>query len=69
MQLRNHCLGDGEVRKSKKETEDDPGLTTRLIMSMATEMAETERATKRACIIFQALALAAGVNVANAFAE
>lgn len=53
--------------KSKKETE--LGLTPRLVLSMASEMAAAKRSTERACIIFQTLADAAGVNVASAFQE
>jgi hypothetical protein len=54
-----------KVRETKKEL----GLTERLILAMAGEMADSLRATKRACIIFQTLAQEAGVNVANAFTE
>jgi hypothetical protein len=49
--------------REKKEL----GLTERLIMAMATEMAEALRNTERASIIFQALALSAGVNVLHVF--
>jgi len=52
--------------KRKKETN---GQTDRLILSMASEMAASLHSQQRACIIFQALALAAGVNVAAAFVE
>lgn len=50
--------------REKKET---TGLTERLIMAMATEMAEALRNTERAALIFQAIALSAGVNVLHVF--
>lgn len=53
----------------ERNEETETGLTERLIMSMASEMADMKRATERACIIFQTLAESAGVNVENAFAE
>jgi hypothetical protein len=51
-----------------REEETETGLTERLIMAMASEVADIQRATTRACVIFQALAEAAGVSVVNAFA-
>jgi hypothetical protein len=53
-----------------KHHEETTGLTDaaqRLILAMASEMAACLHSTQRACIIFQALALEAGVNVINAF--
>jgi hypothetical protein len=55
-----------EVREKKKTTRDG-GLTTRLILSMATDMAAAKRSTERACIMFEALAKSVGVNVTHAF--
>lgn len=52
--------------RERKKNKDD-GLTARLVMAMADEMAACKRNTDRACIMFQALAAAAGVNVAHAF--
>jgi hypothetical protein len=56
--------GNWEVRGKKNK---DDGLTTRLIMSMAVEMAEGKRNMDRACVIFQTLAVSAGVSVTSAF--
>lgn len=53
------------MRKKEKEL----GQAERLILSAATEMAETQRGLNRAVLIFQALALAAGVNVLHVFLE
>jgi len=53
---------------AKKETKE-MGLTERLIMTMANDMAAAQRHMERVCIQFQALAESAGVNVANALIE
>ena len=49
--------------------EQDEGLTARIILVMATEMAAMKRNTERACIMFHALAESVGVSVAHVFAE
>ena len=54
----------GEVQEQQ-----DDGLTARIILVMATEMAAMKRNTERACIMFHALAESVGVSVAHVFAE
>jgi hypothetical protein len=55
------------ILRGFKVIKKELGLTERLILSMATDMAETQRGMERAVLIFQALALAAGVNVLHVF--
>jgi hypothetical protein len=44
----------------------DVGLPSRIVMAMATEMADLRRTTNQACVLFTTLATAMGVDVTNA---
>lgn len=66
-QCRSKLRQGTSVSGKRKKKQLELGLTERLILSMASEMAAAKLNTDRACIIFQALALAAGVNVLSAF--
>jgi hypothetical protein len=44
----------------------DSGLPSRIVMAMATEMADMRRTTNQACVLFTTLAAAIGVDVTNA---
>lgn len=55
------------MRERKKN--DNSGLTVRIVMAMAADMAACRRNTERACVMFQALAKSVGVDVAHEFVE
>lgn len=58
----------GKKVRAPKETKET-GITERLILTMADDVANVEAFAKRVRVQFDALAKSVGVNVANAFVE